>query len=106
MPTPTCVEDLRQQYLRRVRLARRRKRFIVALTKANSIPARRSTGACRCDDARRCAASAAFVQQAAVALPRAINMITGSSRSADIAQILILCAHGPSRVHVPIVGSS
>jgi len=46
------------------------------------------------------------VQQAAVALPRAINMTTGSSRSADIAQILILCAHGPSRVHVPIVGSS
>src|ERR1043166_65242 len=40
------------------------------------------------------------------ALPRAINMITGPSRSADIAQILILGAHGPRRLHVLVVGSS
>ena len=40
------------------------------------------------------------------ALPRAINMITGPSRSADIGQILILGAHGPRRLHVLIVGSS
>jgi len=38
------------------------------------------------------------------ALPRTINMITGPSRSADIAQILILGAHGPRRLHVMIVG--
>jgi L-lactate dehydrogenase complex protein LldG len=40
------------------------------------------------------------------ALPRAINLITGPSRSADIAQILILGAHGPRRLHVLVVGSS
>lgn len=40
------------------------------------------------------------------ALPRAINMITGPSRSADIGQILILGAHGPRRLHVLIVGQA
>jgi L-lactate dehydrogenase complex protein LldG len=40
------------------------------------------------------------------ALPRAINMITGPSRSADIGQILILGAHGPRRLHVLIVGEA
>ena len=40
------------------------------------------------------------------ALPRTVNMITGPSRSADIAQILILGAHGPRRLHVLVVGES
>lgn len=40
------------------------------------------------------------------ALPRAINMITGPSRSADIGQILILGAHGPRRLHVLVVGAA
>jgi L-lactate dehydrogenase complex protein LldG len=39
-------------------------------------------------------------------LPRAINMITGPSRSADIGQILILGAHGPRRLHVLVVGEA
>jgi L-lactate dehydrogenase complex protein LldG len=40
------------------------------------------------------------------ALPRTINLITGPSRSADIAQILILGAHGPRRLHVLVVGEA
>jgi L-lactate utilization protein LutC len=39
------------------------------------------------------------------ALPRAINMIPGSSRS-DIGQILILGAHGSRRLHVLVVGEA
>jgi L-lactate dehydrogenase complex protein LldG len=37
-------------------------------------------------------------------LPRAINLITGPSRSADVEQTLILGAHGPRRLHVIVVG--
>ena len=36
--------------------------------------------------------------------PRALNFITGPSRSADIEQTLLLGAHGPRRVHIVIVG--
>ena len=37
------------------------------------------------------------------AMPRAVNWITGPSRSADIEQTLILGAHGPRRLHVIVV---
>jgi len=35
--------------------------------------------------------------------PRAINLVSGPSRTADIEQTLVLGAHGPYRVHVVIV---
>ena len=38
-------------------------------------------------------------------MPRAVNLITGPSRSADIEQTLILGAHGPRRLHVIVVGN-
>jgi L-lactate dehydrogenase complex protein LldG len=37
-------------------------------------------------------------------MPRTVNLITGPSRSADIAQTLILGAHGPRRLHVMVIG--
>jgi L-lactate dehydrogenase complex protein LldG len=40
----------------------------------------------------------------AEAMPRAVNLITGPSRSADIEQTLILGAHGPRNLHVILVG--
>ena len=36
-------------------------------------------------------------------LPRAVNFITGPSRSADIEQTLLLGAHGPRRLHIVVV---
>jgi L-lactate dehydrogenase complex protein LldG len=39
-------------------------------------------------------------------MPRAVNLITGPSRSADIEQTLILGAHGPRRLHVILVGAT
>jgi L-lactate dehydrogenase complex protein LldG len=37
-------------------------------------------------------------------LPRAVNFISGPSRTADIEQSVVLGAHGPYRVHVILVG--
>lgn len=39
-------------------------------------------------------------------LPRAVNFISGPSRTADIEQTVTLGAHGPYRVHVVIVGAA
>lgn len=36
-------------------------------------------------------------------MPRALNLVTGPSRSADIEQTLILGAHGPRKLHVIVV---
>lgn len=37
-------------------------------------------------------------------LPRAINMISGPSRTGDIEQTIVLGAHGPYRLHILLVG--
>jgi len=36
-------------------------------------------------------------------MPRAVNMISGPSRTGDIEQTIVLGAHGPYRVHVLLV---
>ncbi len=38
------------------------------------------------------------------ALPRAVNFVSGPSRTADIEQTVTLGAHGPYRVHILVVG--
>jgi L-lactate dehydrogenase complex protein LldG len=38
-------------------------------------------------------------------MPRAVNWVTGPSRSGDIEQTLLLGAHGPRRLHVVLVGA-
>lgn len=40
-----------------------------------------------------------------VFMPRAVNFVSGPSRTADIEQTVTLGAHGPYRVHIVVVGS-
>lgn len=37
-------------------------------------------------------------------MPRTVNLISGASRTADIAQTIVMGAHGPRRLHVIIIG--
>ncbi len=46
----------------------------------------------------------ALTRQESVFPPRAINLITGPSRTADIEQTIQLGAHGPRKLHVIVVG--
>ena len=46
----------------------------------------------------------ALIRQERGALPRAVNMISGPSRTGDIEQTIVLGAHGPYRVHILLVG--
>lgn len=41
--------------------------------------------------------------RARTALPRAVNLVSGPSRTADIEQTVTLGAHGPARVHIIVV---
>ena len=46
----------------------------------------------------------ALVRRERGAMPRAINLISGPSRTGDVEQTIVLGAHGPFRVHILVVG--
>jgi L-lactate dehydrogenase complex protein LldG len=45
----------------------------------------------------------ALIRRERGTLPRAVNMISGPSRTGDIEQTIVLGAHGPFRVHIIVV---
>jgi len=45
----------------------------------------------------------ALVRRELGALPRAVNFVSGPSRTGDIEQTIVLGAHGPYRVHIVLV---
>ena len=47
----------------------------------------------------------AFALIARERLPRAVNLISGPSRTGDIEQTIVLGAHGPYRVHILVLGT-
>ena len=46
----------------------------------------------------------ALLRQERGSVPRAINFVSGPSRTGDIEQTIVLGAHGPCRVHLVVVG--
>ena len=47
----------------------------------------------------------AFIRKERGTLPRAVNLISGPSRTGDIEQTIVLGAHGPYRVHILVLES-
>jgi L-lactate dehydrogenase complex protein LldG len=45
----------------------------------------------------------ALLRREHAALPRAVNMVSGPSRTGDIEQTIVLGAHGPYRVHILVL---
>lgn len=46
----------------------------------------------------------ALIRRERPVMPRAVNMISGPSRTGDIEQTIVLGAHGPFRVHILLLG--
>ena len=47
----------------------------------------------------------ALIRRERGSVPRAINFISGPSRTGDIEQTIVLGAHGPYRVHILVIGA-